>query len=176
MDIRLNEIYRHISGSFYTVIAVSNLFMDDVNKDIIVLKKLSEKSEVVTYFLEDFVAEAEDEVANILGQKYLFVRVKDACNSLAETPTEALVSELKTRLDNPYAEKGDPKVYDVSYEVGTYKPVPPKHAQYVGQAYFEPVVSKDTLKDAIQFVKTHWSNSRRPVIMRVTKAEEKTFD
>ena len=177
MEVRVNEIYRHYTGSFYTVLAVTQI---DVGKgvypnyrDIVVLRKLSSKAESVTYYLEDFLSEV-DEVSDVMGQKFKFVRVKDAQFSLAETTTEALVEELKKRSDNPYAKEGDPKVYEVYYEIGVYKPVNPKYAKYKGQQYFDISAQADTVSDALNYIKKHFPRSQRPVVMKVVRREEFT--
>lgn len=173
MQIRIGEIYRHASGSFYTIIALSSISLDSGVKDIVVVKKLSSLGETVTYFVDEFFKDIElDKYTNPMGQKTLFVRVKDASCTLAETTTEALIEELKTRLDNPYAKEGDPKVFEVVYEVGVYKPYKRSDLEHRGQYYFEVLVTKDTFDSAVNFIKNHWSNSLRPVIMRVTRAEE----
>ena len=66
MDIRVGEIYRHFSGSFYTVLAVSSLRVTKLEfKDIVMLKKLSVVGEVVTSYLDDFLSEVDDDVADV---------------------------------------------------------------------------------------------------------------
>lgn len=173
MQIRVNEIYRHCSGSFYTVLAVSSLRVSNTeSRDIVVLKKLSAKGEVVTYYIEDFLAEISDTLADMLGQKFKFVQVKDACFSLAETTTEALVQELKSRIDNPYAKEEDPKVIEVRYEIGVYRPYPKKQKERKGQYYFDSFLSFDTKEEAITHIKNYFHNNGQIVIARVTRAEE----
>lgn len=173
MDIRVGEIYRHFSGSFYTVLAVSSLRVTKLEfKDIVVLKKLSVVGEVVTYYLDDFLSEVDGDVADVIGQKFKFVQVKDACYSLAETTTEALVEELKKRKDNPYAKEGDPNVWEVTYEVGEIKLIPKRYAKFEGEQYFEVHSTQDTVEKCLDFIKRRYPSSLRPVIMRVTRTVE----
>ncbi len=171
-QIRTGDIYRYVSGAFFTVIAVSCLEIEGKVHEIVVLKSLNKRGNTVTYTVEDFLQEVPDSMQDLLGQKYLFVQVDDTSNSLSETSTEALIEELKNRTDNPYAQMGEPNVFDVYYEVGVYKPYPRKDLSHRGEVYFEPIVSKNTLEEAILFIKRHMANSERSVIMRVSKVVE----
>lgn len=117
------EIYRHFKGGLYTIMDVAR-DCDDPARLMVVYKSLID-GKVWTRRYEDFRSlvpedRANDEKQNPYHQLYRFERVEfteGGALDLKAISTDQLVSELKTRPDNPY-ESWD--VVETTYYYGTY--------------------------------------------------------
>lgn len=177
MEVKVNEIYRHISGSLYQVIAVSSPYSCK-NMEYtcyVTLKSLGANTFTTIINTEEMFSPVADEVAELVGQKYLFEIVKDFRNDISDYSTPMLVSELKHRKDNPFSEDGDPNIYKIEYEIGYWKPVRfPKEDREKGQMYFEPRVVCSSLDEARSWIKRNlpFSGVDRLQIMKVVRIFE----
>lgn len=172
--IQLNGLYRHFKGDYYIVNKLATQESD--GSPIVVYTSVTTNKTFARPF-EDFFSDVTNSEGNVTHQVHRFEIAQELKGLLSLTSTEELVSELKTRPDNPYEGfktlDEDEDVWSVQYLLGR---VVEKKDSKTGDSYdeFLPVTpaSFDSFESAKKYRETFFSNRPCVIARRVTKKIE----